>query len=156
MKLTTNVSGSESCVELRSLLFDRIEYARDIDQAFNGNLDSSFAMEVKKSEDTGGCEGERTVRITFVLFDEGEEGIIRIIVRLIGTFYIVATDPEQFDTLLNYNTVAMMMPYVRSQISLLTSQPGLTPLVLPAFDIYKLVNNSKEILERVQEISPIE
>ena len=37
------------------------------------------------------------------------------------------------------NAVAIMFPFLRSQISLLTTQPDMIPVVLPAININKLL-----------------
>ena len=78
--------------------------------------------------------------------DANGDGALGINVRLVGHFHIEADDTDQFDKLSRYNTVAMMMPYVRSQLTLLTSQPGLTPLILPVFDVKSLVDDSHEVV----------
>jgi len=49
---------------------------------------------------------------------------------------------EERDALLNYNAVAMLMPFVRSQISLLTAQPNVETVLLPVFDIYEFMNET--------------
>ena len=63
--------------------------------------------------------------------------------RHVGMFQIDADDQKQLDSLARYNTVAMMMPFIRSQIALLTSQPRMSPLVLPAIDIVKLIDEAR-------------
>lgn len=42
--------------------------------------------------------------------------------------------------LLSHNTVAILFPYLRSQITLLTSQPGFEPIVLPVININRLLD----------------
>lgn len=42
------------------------------------------------------------------------------------------------EAIVKTNTVAIMYPYVRSQITLMTSQPGMAPLVLPPINTSKL------------------
>lgn len=39
------------------------------------------------------------------------------------------------------NSVAIMMPYLRSQVSLVTAQPEVECVVLPAFNINKMLDN---------------
>ena len=38
------------------------------------------------------------------------------------------------------NTVAILFPYVRSAFTLLTAQPGMEPVVLPALNINALID----------------
>ena len=38
------------------------------------------------------------------------------------------------EAIIKANTIAIMFPFIRSQITLLTSQPGMTPIVLPTIN----------------------
>lgn len=42
--------------------------------------------------------------------------------------------------ILTNNTVAILFPYLRSQLTLLTSQPGFEPVILPIMNINALMN----------------
>ena len=66
--------------------------------------------------------------------------------RLIGLFEFNSTDMEDTTKrlLLSRNAVAILMPYMRSQVSLLTAQPNLTPVVLPVFNINKMIDKQNE------------
>ena len=51
------------------------------------------------------------------------------------------------DHLIKVNTVAIMFPFIRSQISLLTTQPGLEPILLPPININALMDSEKSAQE---------
>ena len=51
------------------------------------------------------------------------------------------------DHLIKVNTVAIMFPFIRSQISLLTTQPGLEPILLPPININALMDSEKNAEE---------
>lgn len=51
------------------------------------------------------------------------------------------------DYLIKVNTVAIMFPFIRSQISLLTTQPGLEPILLPPININALMDSEKNVEE---------
>ena len=55
---------------------------------------------------------------------------------------IFSTKQENKD-LLEKNTIAIMFPYIRSYISSITTQPGMTPIVLPATNIVAMINDQK-------------
>ena len=55
---------------------------------------------------------------------------------------IFNTKQENKD-LLEKNTIAIMFPYIRSYISSITTQPGMTPIVLPAMNIVAMINDQK-------------
>ena len=47
--------------------------------------------------------------------------------------------------LIQRNTVAIMFPFIRSEITLLTSHPGMAPMVIPALNINKLLENKNYV-----------
>lgn len=46
--------------------------------------------------------------------------------------------------ILEKNTIAIMFPYIRSYISIMTTQPGMNPIVLPPMNIVAMVNDQKK------------
>ena len=44
---------------------------------------------------------------------------------------------EMEDEIINTNTTAIMFPFIRSQVTLLTTQPGMTPIVLQPINTTK-------------------
>lgn len=44
-------------------------------------------------------------------------------------------------SIMEANTVAIMFPFIRSQVSLLTTQPGMVPIVLPPINTAKFASN---------------
>lgn len=64
----------------------------------------------------------------------------------VGIFKLDKQDLEEdlINNIIQINTLSIMFPYIRSQITLLTSQPGMTPIVLQPIDINKIVNGNKK------------
>ena len=58
-----------------------------------------------------------------------------------GVFEIVdkSLDKSLKTSILKTNTIAIMFPYIRSQISLLTAQPGMTPILLQPINLNSLL-----------------
>lgn len=56
---------------------------------------------------------------------------------------VFATQQENRE-ILEKNTIAIMFPYFRSYISLITTQPGMNPIVLPAMNIVAMVNDQRK------------
>lgn len=54
-----------------------------------------------------------------------------------------STEQKKND-MLEKNTLAIMFPYIRSYVSIITTQPGMNPIVLPAMNIIALVNDQKK------------
>nr|DAO66496.1 MAG TPA: Preprotein translocase subunit SecB [Caudoviricetes sp.] len=46
--------------------------------------------------------------------------------------------------LLEKNTLAIMFPYIRSYVSTITTQPGISPIVLPPMNIAAMIDDQNE------------
>ncbi len=55
---------------------------------------------------------------------------------------IFHTQQKNMD-ILEKNSIAIMFPYIRSYISIITTQPGMVPIVLPAMNIIAMINDKK-------------
>jgi len=53
-------------------------------------------------------------------------------------FLYESEDHSREESIINTNTVAIMFPFIRSQVTLLTSQPGMAPIILPPINTQKL------------------
>lgn len=76
------------------------------------------------------------VRLGVVL---NEDGKYRIEVEISGLFRL-SEDSVLGKKILENNTVAILFPYLRSQLTLLSSQPDFEPIILPALNINALLN----------------
>ena len=63
------------------------------------------------------------------------DGKLSVFVRGMAVF---ETEQEN-QMLIERNTLAIMFPYFRSYVSTLTTQPGMTPIVLPAMNIMAIL-----------------
>lgn len=54
-------------------------------------------------------------------------------------FIYEAESYENEEEIIKSNTVAIMFPFIRSQVTLLTTQPGMTPIVLPPINTTRMV-----------------
>ena len=64
-------------------------------------------------------------------------------ISLSGFFSIEADEELTEDlknTLITKNSIAILMPYLRSEVSLLTAQPEVDCVVLPAFNVNNMLN----------------
>ena len=84
---------------------------------------------------------EYTIRITTTVTTESAQQELMLVV--IGKFKINDDNmsEEQKDDLIKNNAVAIMYPFVRSQIVLLTSQPGMSPIILPPINVADMMKN---------------
>lgn len=64
-----------------------------------------------------------------------KDGSVEVHTRAVGEFSVKCEDSRQKNVLISKNTVAILLPFVRSQIILVTSQTGLLPIALPLVNI---------------------
>ena len=79
---------------------------------------------------------EHKYNVTVTLSINGTD--LRLLVKASAVFLNTSDDDINEDKLMNTSTIAIMFPYIRSQVSLLTTQPGMTPIVLPPIDTSKI------------------
>ncbi len=76
------------------------------------------------------------VRLGVVLNEDGKYRIEVEISRVVR----LSEDSVLGKKILENNTVAILFPYLRSQLTLLSSQPDFEPIILPALNINALLN----------------
>lgn len=69
------------------------------------------------------------------------ESQYNICVQISGLFELTE-ESVMGKKLLTNNAVAILFPYLRSQLTLLTSQPGFEPVILPVMNINALLNDN--------------
>jgi preprotein translocase subunit SecB len=129
----------QSVLHLDKIIFDQIEFKRlgfISDKELKLEIQSNVAQ--RKDSDV--------YRVTLILKgNKPEEYIFEI--SLTGFFTIKSTEvltEDQKNTLVTKNAIAILMPYMRSEVSLLTAQPGMDCVVLPAFNINKILETRSE------------
>ena len=79
-----------------------------------------------------------TVELNFKL----STSIFEMSISLEGKFNIVCEDALMKERLKKNNTISILFPYIRSEVTLLTSQPEMTPVIIPPIYINKLIDES--------------
>ena len=79
-----------------------------------------------------------TVELNFKL----STSIFEMSISLEGKFNIVCEDALMKERLKKNNTISILFPYIRSEVTLLTSQPEMTPVIIPPININKLIDES--------------
>ena len=132
-----NKKNIQSAHSMAKIVFDKIEFNR-----LGFSSDKELEIEIQSSIAKRG--NEDVYRITLILKgNKPDEYIFEII--LSGFFTIEQREElteELKDALITKNAIAILMPYLRSEASLLTAQPGMECVVLPAFNINKMLENS--------------
>lgn len=124
----------ECALELEKLMFDEIQFIRT---GFEGDAEMQMSMEVNIGINTA----DVLKRKVTIVFNGVKDKEYNIKVKISGYFSI---SNEADEDLIQNNAVAIVMPYLRSQISLLTAQPGMEPVVLPPMNIVEMFKEAEQ------------
>ena len=121
-----------SVLTLTKMVFDKIEFER---KGFKNENELKFRLQVQIGKNRNSA-----YKVTLVLEgDKKDEYELQI--SLTG-FFEIQNSGELSDStvqaLIEKNAVAILMPYLRSEVTLLTAQPETDSVVLPTFNINKL------------------
>ncbi len=120
-------------LHMDKLLFEKIEFKRQ-------GLASDKELQIKIQSQIAQKDEEDIYKITLTIIgSKPEEYSFEVVLAGIFSFDS-EIDPELRKTLIEKNAVAIMMPYMRSQVSLLTAQPGVECVILPPFNINLLLD----------------
>lgn len=126
----------ESVLKLNKIVFDKIEFKR-LGFKNDKELELEIQSNISQRNET------EVYRVTLLLRGKKPEEYTMEI-GLSGFFSIEAegelTD-ELKNTLITKNSVAILMPYLRSQVSILTAQPEVECVVLPPFNINNMLDD---------------
>jgi len=132
-----------SKLKLSRLFFPSMQFMRK-----ENGCDSSAPLKIsvkRLMEPTD--HGEHKITLSVTLADVNDS--INIAVSAVGVFFLEDAGKlpdEQRTAIMRKNTAAIMFPYIRSQISLLTTQPDFPPVVLPPMNIDALIEGqNKEV-----------
>ena len=131
-----NNKSIESVLKLDKIVFDKIEFNR-LGFQNDKELQLEIQSNISQRRDTD------IYRVTLVLKGKKPEEYT-LEISLSGFFSIEVDDELTEDlknTLVTKNSVAILMLYLRSQVSLLTAQPGVDCVILPAFNINNMLDN---------------
>lgn len=129
------VRDNTCMLTLEQLLFDKIEFCR-VGNPNDKEIAFKLQIEIDKKQD------EDFYRVRLTLIGDKEDDY-RIEIVLLGFFsfkegrHNLSLDEQK--KLISQNAVAILMPYLRSEVSLLTAQPGVECVVLPPINVINLV-----------------
>ncbi len=125
-------------LKLQKMVFDKICFERT---GFRNDhpLKCTFRVNIGQNEDG-------IYKVSLVL--EGDKpDEYKVEIGLSGFFTLDKDDhmdPKLAEELVNKNSVAILMPYLRSELTLLTAQPDTESIVLPPFNVNKMLKGKEE------------
>lgn len=123
-----------SILEMKSLLFEKINFER-IGVKNSNELKMNISVKISHNE-------KNNIFKVTLGFEANKPEEYNIYIELAGFFTVITDDHALRQLLLNKNAVAILMPYIRSQLSLLTAQPETDCIVLPPFNVSKMIEDS--------------
>ena len=119
------------------LILEKIEITESTFRKKDFSLDElELGVRVEHSVENIG-EDEYEIVLNTTVSDENENVYVNVRGKA-----IFRTQQKNMD-MLEKNTIAIMFPYIRSYISIITTQPGMPPIVLPAMNIIAMINDQK-------------
>ena len=118
----------ESPLVLKNIIITEGHFKRNEDSLENLELKIGVSHDVERLS-------EREYKITLELNVADPEEKLSVFVKGMAIF----ETKQENQMLIERNTLAIMFPYFRSYVSTLTTQPGMTPIVLPAMNIMTIL-----------------
>lgn len=118
-------------LSLESIYFEELSFVKKTNQKTN----NAFRLNMKAEFET--CEKNKDFFSTILDLKICDKENISLSIRaiIVGTFKLSTSDSTLRDTLIEKNSVAILLPYLRSQISILTTQPGFKTILIPIVNV---------------------
>lgn len=136
-----NGKGSiESVLKMERIVFDRIEFNR-IGFKNDNEIELQFTLGVSSGKDVKDVKDINIYKVSLgAKGNKREEYMLEVSITGFFTFQEANDlDDQRKENLLSRNAVAILMPYLRSQITLLTAQPEVDTVVLPVFNVNNML-----------------
>ncbi|MBQ7820451.1 MAG: protein-export chaperone SecB [Bacteroidales bacterium] len=133
------MNNSECKIQMLDLFFSKYSFAqerRDDNKEYNSSFTINYAIN---------NDDDSKIKVIIDTSVTNNTGSISLELQTVGMFKIDKMDLEQniYEHLVKVNTVAIIFPFIRSQISLLTTQPGMTPIMLPPMNLNALIDSQE-------------
>uniref|UniRef100_UPI003FEECDA9 protein-export chaperone SecB n=1 Tax=Lachnospira eligens TaxID=39485 RepID=UPI003FEECDA9 len=116
-------------MKLNSLLFDKLAFTR-LGIKNDNEIEINFSVNIGVN-----ISDDNIKKITIgIIGNKKDEYTVEV--QASGLFEY---EGDATESIIQQNAVAIVMPYVRSQLTLLTSQPGVEPIVMPPFNIIEML-----------------
>lgn len=131
------MANNECILQLLDLYFSKYDFRMSREDN-NSEYNTSFNVEYAINE-----HDSSIIKVTIDTSISNSTNSISLTLQTIAIFKIEKNDIEEasYEQIMKQNTVAIIFPFIRSQISLLTTQPGMPPIILPPMNIAALLNS---------------
>ena len=124
---------------IKNIYFSDLTFNRSMKMEQIVNTSNSLGVEYKELG-----ENEIIVKLRYeAVSDDTSISIVAVINGVFELENYKELKPDAKDYILKVNTIAILIPYLRSQVVLLTSQPGFNPIQIPVINAELLYNTSQ-------------
>jgi len=133
------MNNINSNLMLKNMAFTNISVSRAFNLPNNIDLTGSFDINYEEISND-------EINVVLKYNAVSKKGEIKIEVELKGDFCIYDVEDIKVKRyLLHVNTIAILFPYLRSQVSLITTQPGFVPIQIPIVNAMALAREAGHI-----------
>lgn len=137
MIIMKRMQDEKCALTLENMVFDKVSFVR---KDFKSEEEPQFSFQIS----SGKKSDEDIYKVTLVLYVEKEKEY-SIEISLSGFFSVnmnVDVTDNDIKNLIGKNAVSILMPYVRSELSLITAQPGMECIVMPPININAMMEQN--------------
>ena len=124
---------------VEKLSFERIDYSRNVNL---GNIPKEYEMNFTREVQANSDQEHFRVSLTARIWAKDDDSI-KLAITLVGFFFCNCENEEIKKELINKNAIAILFPYLRSQISLVTTQPDILPIAIPPMNIAAMFDETE-------------
>ena len=135
--ISRDIPVKESALQINPVVFDELTFKRLSNKHFGeSKVQLKIGQIIQKLEDSH-------YRV-IIKVEAVQEEEFSATVQISGYCTIDENDLAK-DQLLKRNTLAILFPYIRSELTLLTAQPETDPIVWPVMNIQAMMDEATEI-----------
>lgn len=129
-------NNTESVIKVTHFVFDNITFQRKGFKSEGGeSFPAQIGVEIKKIE-----ANQYYVKLSVSVEKENEY----LASVAIGGFCEIDDRTPDLEELLNINVPAILFPYARAELTLITAQPETDPIILPVVNFQAMYENAKD------------
>lgn len=141
-EISRNIPAEKSVLQIHPVVFDKLSFDRIGNRTEDSKIHLEINQRIKKHD-----ESHYTTTI-FVKATKEKEFIATV--QISGECTVNEDDPNK-ESLVKENAFAILFPYVRSELTLLTAQPETDPVVFPVMNIQAMMERAGQE-EREKEV----
>ena len=124
-------------LQILDLYFSKYDFSMSRDNSDN-EYNTSFKVEYAVNN-----HDSTKIRVTIDTLIRNSTNSLSLSLQTVAVFGIEKGNMADslYEQIMKQNTVAIVFPFIRSQVSLLTTQPGMQPIILPPMNIAALMNS---------------